>query len=297
MIDKHLTALTARLRAKRFMWPKADDPSFVEKITKRQYQTPRRPTASVLKGLEMTTEEIGDYECITISPKNPKKNGRILYIHGGAFVFPITTLHWKAIADITHRSGISVVVPMYPFVPEYTYKNIHTHIKQVYDKIITTVEPPSVSVIGDSAGGNLALVLPFLVDHPSQQPGRIIALSPVVDLSADNPSMDIIEPSDPLLPLDAIRLLLPRYYAEKSAKDPIISPLFADYGNIRSKLYILNGGKDLLSPDIMLFHKTLTSEGIRHTYVFEKHLPHAWPILPLRSAPRTRAKIAEWCNE
>lgn len=296
MIDKHLTTLTAKLRAKRFMWPKADDPNFVEKITKRQHQTPRRPTASLLKGLEMTTEDVGGYECITISTKYPKKNREILYIHGGAFVFPITSLHWKAIADIAHKSGTPVVVPMYPFVPEHTYKNIHTHIKQVYDKIITSVDPPSVSVIGDSAGGNLALILPFLVSL-NRQPGCIIALSPVVDLSADNPSMDIIEPSDPLLPLDAIRLLLPRYYAEKSAKDPIISPLFADYGNIRSKLYILNGGKDLLSPDIMLFHKTLTSEGICHTYVFEKHLPHAWPILPLRSAPRTRAKIAEWCNE
>ena len=296
MIDKSLTTLTAKLRAKRFMWPKVNDPDFIEKITRKQHQASSQPATSLLNGLGIKTEVIEGYECITITPKNPLKDRRILYIHGGAFVFPITKLHWKAIADIVRKSNIPAVVPLYPFVPEHTYKDIHAHIKYVYEKIITSIDPSSVTIVGDSAGGNLALILPFLV-KASRQPGHIIVLSPVVDLSADNPSMDVIEPTDPLLPLDAIRFLLPRYYVGKTAKDPLISPLFADYTKITSNLYILNGGKDLLSPDIELFHKMLEKKSIQHTYIFEQHLPHAWPILPLRSASAIRTQIAEWCSE
>lgn len=295
MIDKHLTTFAAKLRVKRFMWPKADDPDFIKKITRRQQQAFVQPRASLMKGLEVTREEVDGCDCVTISPKSPAQDRLIFYIHGGAFVFPITSLHWKSIVDIVRKSNVPVVVPFYPFVPEHTYKDIQAHIKRVYEKMTALVNPSLVSVIGDSAGGNLALILPFLVNK-DRQPGRIIALSPVVDLSADNPLMDIIEPTDPLLPLAAIRLLLPRYYAEKISKDPIISPLFADYKDVRSELHILNGGKDILSPDITLFHDMLMNKNVRHAYVFERDLPHAWPILLLRSASRTRTQIAKWCG-
>ncbi len=294
MLDKYATSVVAKLRVKRLVWPRAADPDFVQKMTRWQRRTPKLPSTAISRELDVNVTMVGDYPCVFLAPPDTSTK-RILYIHGGAFVLPITNAHWRLAADLARQTRATVVVPLYPFVPGNTYKEIHAHILQVYRDLLTQASAGDISVIGDSAGGNLALVLPLLVTA-KERPGKAVALSPVVDLSVSNPAIDQLETRDPLLPLDAIRHFLPEYYAERGAKDPIISPLFADYRGVKTRFYIMNGGKDLLSPDIELFHKKLADDGVDHEYLYAAHLPHAWPVLPLRAAGEARRILAEWCR-
>ncbi len=294
MEEKALAALLAKLKIKRWLWPQLDDPNMLDKFIKLQQKPVVLPSKQSLKGLDISQEMIDDYWCFTIKPKKSPSKNHIFYIHGGAFILPISSNHWRLITDVARASKASVTVPLYPLVPEHDYRPVHRHIKKVYDMTTKQYDPDNITVIGDSAGANLALVLPLLVAK-SKQPKNVIALSPVVDLRANNSDIDKLEPVDPFLPLDTIRHVLPRYYGSLDPKDPIISPLFANYKKVRPKLHLLTSGKDLLSPDVELLHKSLKEQSIDHEYVYHPHLVHAWPILPTRSAKNTRRQIAKWC--
>ena len=295
MLDNILITVIAKLRIKKLLWPSADDPEFLRKITSKQRENSRYLPWWMMRGFTVSCMDLNGYSCYAVSPKSQHISGQILFIHGGAFVLPISNLHWRTITDLVRRTGQTLIVPEYPLVPGSNYVNIHNQILAVYEMIKTTTHHDKISVVGDSAGGNLALALLQLIDK-SEQPGNVVLLSPVVDLRVSNTLIDKLDAVDPLLPLSAIRHLLPRYYTGSSANDPLISPLFADYSKTYSKLYILNGGKDLLSPDIELFHRELLRQNVPHCYVFEKYLSHAWPIFPLSSSRGTRKHIAEWCS-
>ena len=291
VIDKILVSIAARLKIKRLLWPSHTDPAFFTKIDAWQKLKVSAPSRWSVRGLVVTERDIDGYRCYELSRRARPRAERILYIHGGAFVFPILRAHWRFVAKLVKATGRTAVIPFYPLVPHHTYKEIHAHLKTVYLRVLETTNPDDVTVVGDSAGGNLALVLPQIV-KAELHPRQIIALSPVVDLSASHPDMDRIESRDPLLPLDTIRYLLPSYYKGLDAKDSRISPLYADYRDCRSCLTLINGGRDILSPDITALHERLLQSGVAHNYVYELDLPHAWPLLSLPSARKAHRYIA-----
>lgn len=291
MIDKILITVAAKIRIKKYLWPSHADPHFYDEISRLQSSETATPRKRYLRGLQLNRSDINGYACYQISTRYERSGGKILYIHGGAFVFPILQSHWRFITRLVRETGQTAIVPLYPFVPENTYKQIHAHLKTVYLQLLDSASPGDVTVIGDSAGGNLSIVLPFLVDD-KRQPKQVISISPVVDLRASNSEMEEIEPKDPLLPLDTIRYLFPSYYRGGNVTDPTVSPIFADYERFRSKLVIFNGGKDILSPDIKLFHDKLLGADFKHEYIYENALPHAWPLLTLFAARAARMRIA-----
>lgn len=292
MLDRLLVTIAAKIRLKKYLWPSHKDPNFFKKIDSWQKSANIAPKKRYLRGVTLKVHDINGYACYQISKNKSTSSKRIFYIHGGAFVFPVLQAHWRFVTFLVRQSGYTAIVPLYPLVPRHTYKDIHSHLKTVYLRMFKNEDPHDIFLIGDSAGGNLALVLPLIL--PKQMsPKNIIVLSPVVDLSASNPEMEIIEPQDPLLPLETIRYLLPSYYKGLDVKNPIISPIFADYRYCGSRLSIFNGGKDILSPEITLFHQKLLDSRIDHEYVFNEYLPHAWPLLPLFAARDSRAKIVD----
>lgn len=296
MIDKILITIAAKIRLKKYLWPSHTDPYFYDKISRLRAPEATTPRKRYLKGVQLDQSNINGYACYQISKLHERSSGKILYIHGGAFVFPILQSHWRFVTRLVRETGQTAIVPLYPLVPENTYKQVHTHLQTVYLQLIDSVSPGDVTVIGDSAGGNLSIVLPFLVDE-KLQPKQVIALSPVLDLRACNPEMEEIEPKDPLLPLDTIRYLLPSYYRGGEATDPMVSPTFADYERCRSKLAFFNGGKDILSPEIKQLHDKLLGMDFKHEYIYESSLPHVWPLLPLFAARTARKRIVRMISE
>src|SRR5690606_6012546 len=71
------------------------------------------PPADVMQRLAITQHEIDGrpvYE-IAASGDTPM---HILYLHGGAYVFEMTSYHWRLIAEIAERTGARMTVPAYP---------------------------------------------------------------------------------------------------------------------------------------------------------------------------------------
>src|SRR4029077_12119984 len=88
---------------------------------------------------------------------------------------------------------------------------------------------PHVSVIGDSAGGNLALAaVEYEVANNQPVPGSMVLLSPWLDLGMTNPNIALVQ--DPLLPVGPGQQIGRVWAGNLSVTNPMVSPL---YGSLK----------------------------------------------------------------
>ena len=154
---------------------------------------------------------------------------RILYLHGGAYVFEITSYHWGLIADMADRLGFGITVPIYPIAPEHDFHAMFGMVGNVYRQMLDETEAEDIVFMGDSAGGNMAVVLTMMAaEEALPLPSRHVLISPGLDMSLANPEVFEAERNDPWLGipggLEAIRL----YSAGIDRSDWHISPLYGD---------------------------------------------------------------------
>ena len=89
----------------------------------------------------------------------PKQAGDkvVVALHGGAYVGQLSIFHWWMYTDMALNTGATVVVPIYTLAPKGTAA---TEVPRTADYISTVIDDHgagNVSVLGDSAGGRLAL--------------------------------------------------------------------------------------------------------------------------------------------
>ena len=80
-----------------------------------------RPPRSVAERLDITSREIAGFPVYEVRPRRIESGRRLLYLHGGAYVFQITSYHWGLIAEIANRLGFGITVPIYPIAPEHDF--------------------------------------------------------------------------------------------------------------------------------------------------------------------------------
>jgi acetyl esterase/lipase len=109
----------------------------------------------------------------------------VLYVHGGAFVAGSTRSHRGLVAEISARSGRSCFSVSYRLAPEHRFPAAADDVLRAYSWLLAhDLDPQQIVVMGDSAGGHLALGLgPRAIRAGLPVPAGIVAFSPVVDVS------------------------------------------------------------------------------------------------------------------
>ncbi|TIT79289.1 MAG: alpha/beta hydrolase, partial [Mesorhizobium sp.] len=178
--------------------------------------------------LDLTETSVDGFPVYEIAPRAGERR-RILYMHGGAFVFQITSYHWVLIAEMAERLGFGVTVPIYPIAPEHNFHDMFGMVGDVYRRMLEETDAADIVFMGDSAGGNMAVVLTMMAaEEGLPAPSRHVLISPGLDMSLSNPEVFEAERNDPWLGisggLEAIRL----YSAGIDRADWRISPLYGD---------------------------------------------------------------------
>ncbi|HEV3395142.1 MAG TPA: alpha/beta hydrolase, partial [Xanthobacteraceae bacterium] len=87
------------------------------------------------------------------------RNRHVLYLHGGAYVLDIISAHWNMVARLVRYTGCLAVVPLYPLAPEHTWQDAFGLVVPLYESLVARLGRENVIVMGDSAGGGMALAL------------------------------------------------------------------------------------------------------------------------------------------
>jgi monoterpene epsilon-lactone hydrolase len=222
---------------------------------------------------------------------------RFLYIHGGAFMAG-SPKGYRVLTDkLSALTNSAVLAIDYRLMPENKRLDCVEDCRTSYDWMLEngprgpdaeTLESPScVFVAGDSAGGNLTLVLlAWIRDNQRRVPNAALALSPVTDARFVSPSIRGNLDSDVILRPLAKRLawlpgfmigLAGRFMAGHRASDPVVSPLLGDLGGL-PPILVLASDCEILRDDGRRYVNKAVEAGTDATLMLWDNVPHVWPI-------------------
>ena len=217
---------------------------------------------------------------------------RILYLHGGAFTVGSDVSHRPLTWNLAKRTGAAVFAPNYRLMPENARRDSIVDARAAYRWILENgpdgpAPAASVGVAGDSAGGNLTLMLSNHVrDEGLRPPDAVYAISPSVDSTAASPTfkgnLDTDLMLQPLLrPLvrvpRALLLMGMRKQTGINPSDPDISPVFADLSGLPPTLVQVSSS-EMLYGDALRYANKANADGSDVSLQAWSHMPHVFPI-------------------
>ena len=217
---------------------------------------------------------------------------RILYLHGGAFTVGSDVSHRPLTWNLATRTGCAVFAPNYRLMPENPRRDSIADAQAAYRWILENgpdgpASAAAVGVAGDSAGGNLALMLSNYVRGAAiRPPDAVYAISPSVDSTAASPTFRSNLETDLMLqPLLRPLVRVPRpvllYGMRRSTginpSDPDISPVFADLGDLPPTL-VQASTTEMLYGDALRYVNKARADGSEVILQDWSHMPHVFPI-------------------
>jgi epsilon-lactone hydrolase len=143
-------------------------------------------------------------------------------------------------------------------------------------------------VLGDSAGGTLALLLAQAHAGDGSIAGLTL-IAPWLDLSMTNPAVDVVERHDPWLTRAGMRPIAAHWVAGRDLTDPTVSPLYGDLTRLPPTL-VLVGSRDICRPDCDRLVELAPASADLTLHV-EDGSPHDYPLLPTPEGRRGRTAI------
>ena len=224
--------------------------------------------------------EAAGQPCVTFHPKSGPGYSHILYFHGGGFTLPLHELHWPYAASLAEKTGSSVTVALYDLVPEAPYTRAEALADAVFEKVAEDWDPAQIIAAGDSAGAHMALNLALRRKKARKaQPGKLVLLSPWLDLSLADEAARVVEPKDIMLNIDPIRVLGEAWAAGRDPKSPACSPLYADLKGLPPTV-IFQGRHDLFVVDCRNFMARAREVDAPVSLYEYAGAPHVFMLIP-----------------
>jgi acetyl esterase/lipase len=238
-----------------------------------------------------------------IEPAAPTHVGCILYFHGGAYATMSARTHRSITSRLAAWSNTRLFALDYRLAPEHPFPAALEDALAAYRALIAAGALPSqIAIVGDSAGGGLALaLLVALRNAKDPPPAAAVLFSPWTDLAVTGESIIDNDGTDALFFGSWVATQAQLYLADTPATNSLASPVYADLTGL-PPLLIQVSDSEVLLDDSRRVYENARRVGVAATLQVWPGLPHDWqifaPILPearaaLRSASAfVREKLA-----
>ena len=274
----------------------------VKKLVEKSIQNPPRSTKLIIPGHLKKKFSVSEFQLmnksvVSVQPKFNAKETHIMFFHGGGYVLEGNTMHWKIIETIVSGTNCKISYIDYPLAPENTYKQTFEMIQQSFDTLINTFPNDRFMLMGDSAGGGLALAFAQKLQKEKGliQPCKLILFSPWLDLSMQNPEITEQISKDKLLPLQGLIDAGKRYAGGEDVNNYLLSPIHGDLNGLGETL-VFYGSHELFYPDCKLLAEKVRSIGNFYFYEFPE-MQHDWVIYPIPEAKQALNTAIEFINK
>lgn len=239
---------------------------------------------------------------------------RVLYLHGGAFISGCPSGHRMITTRLARVAGAAVLALDYRLMPEHSRRDMIADCQAGYRWILDHgPDGPGpvreLFVAGDSAGGNLVLMLiAWARDAGLRAAQGAMALSPIVDMTLSSPTCKSHRQTDVFLGPGLGRFLyLPRtllllitwLWNRIVPPNPLISPVFGDLSQLPPVLVQASEAEMMLG-DARRYVNKARAAGSSAELETWPDMPHVWqlfePILPeAREAFERIGRFVERC--
>lgn len=213
---------------------------------------------------------------------------RIYYFAGGGWQMPPSPSHWKFFQAMLQilPDTTTITVISYPLAPNSPAPIAIPQLLKLYTTLLadSAQKHETVTLAGDSAGGNLVLCLPLeaLRCNPyAPHPHSIMAICPSANMKRGYPEIQKIENFDPILRIPFIEKTAREWKGEWDDSDPRVSPICADLGLLQRagiKVDGVTGGYDLLAHDGVQFREKLREARVEGEWLQWDKMMHCWPL-------------------
>ncbi len=204
----------------------------------------------------------------------------LLYLHGGGYLAGSAATHRRWVVRLAWAIGAEAYVPDYRLAPEHKFPAALDDAMAVYKGLLAEgVDPATLFIAGDSAGGGLAAALLLkLRDTNEPLPAGGILFSPYADLEHTAPSLLQNRATD-YLPAALIGARANTLYlGDHDPRDPYASPIYGEYSGI-PPLLVAAGDREMIRDDAVRLVAAATRDGCDAMLHIAPLMYHVWPAL------------------
>lgn len=226
------------------------------------------------------------------TPADTAPRRTLLYLHGGSFVAGSPQAFRPLAAWIAARSRARLIALDYRLAPEHPFPAaLDDAVAAVRALYALGVDAQALGIVGDSAGGALALAtLLALRDAGDPLPAAAALISPITDLAGTGESLRTNTETESLLSTRHMGALTRMYAGNQPVENPLVSPHYAELRGLPS-LLIHASDTEILFDDSRRLAEKAKASGIAVEFTVWVDQPHDFhAAVPLSPESRLAVK-------
>jgi len=231
---------------------------------------------------------------VTKSCLKAQNKTAILYLHGGAFVFGSASFHAnlvfpvisETIRTLNNNICMDILFLEYGLCPENSLEEVLEQVHEAYKYLENQDQYSRISVMGDSAGGSLSLLLIIeklqpIGHHPKLS--SVIPISPCLDLTMSSNSWRSNKRSD-LLVTDTLAKFMTEHVThgnmERAKQFSVIHRVKQDPSILLPRMFLIYSNSERFADENSEFVKIVDQNKSTPDTVVREHygLPHIFPL-------------------
>ena len=182
-------------------------------------------------GVDYIETDAGGVPAMWAAPKSCAQDRVLLCAHGGGYALGSMYTHRKVYAHTAKAIGCRALIVHYGRAPENVHPGPVNDMVRSYKWLLDQgIRPGHVALIGDSAGGGLAVTTILRArEQDLPLPAATMPLSPWLDMDATGETFETNAAKDLIVTRDLIQGMAGTFLGEGgNRRDPLANPLHAD---------------------------------------------------------------------
>ena len=221
--------------------------------------------------------DFGPFQGAWIIPKDERRQGVVLYLHGGGYTCGNLDYAKGFAATLADECGVRVFCAAYRLAPEERFPAALDDAVISYQYLLAKGYPADqIMLCGESAGGGLIYALCLKLKEMNMPlPCGLIGISPWTDLTGSGQSYIDNRDIDPSMTPELLKFYAQCYTDDP--KDPLCSPLFGDLTGLPPSLLFV-GGDEVMLDDTRMLHEKLRKSGCQSKLIVAPDRWHAYVL-------------------
>ncbi|OKO76964.1 acetylhydrolase [Bradyrhizobium sp. NAS80.1] len=252
--------------------------------------------ASSVSPVTISASEESGIPCERMTPNDGDGSKVILFLHGGGFVRGSLALARVNAVELSAVARVPVLAAGYRQAPEHRFPAAVQDALTVYRRLLESgYAPENIVVVGESAGGCLALTLP---DNAAREnlpaPPTIVGISPMIDLRMRGASWQFNAGRD-IATAKMGEQMISLYLDDATRDHPLAAPINATI--VRGTAILLCvGTHEVMLSDVERYAHRADHAEANVTLNLYDGMPHGFTKFDIPVAKRALADVARWCR-
>ena len=255
--------------------------------------------AAPMAGLCWEEFDLSGMEAAWMRLERPHRHARcVLYCHGGGYTSGNLGYSRVLASKLVRTTGLDTLSFEYRLAPEHPYPAAVEDAFRAWDHLMYLgYGAHDVVLAGDSAGGNLSLVLCHELKRSGRMlPGALLLMSPWTDMTCSGESYSERAEADPILTNEYIRAVREAYAPGMDYSRPELSPLFGDFSAFPPAL-IQVGTHEILFSDSERLAARMKEAGCYCRLEVWENMWHVFQMAPAKKSAAAMEGMAHFLLE